>query len=368
VLKAQQEPSAAALNQQLNDLTQLADAGVTEVTSLITPSVMVLSKTRQSDEFQLQTLETQIDRQWRITSYSAIARNQFEIEHEKLEFDEVPIAERMQETVSLQLNESGEIALTRFTFPRGAQPGSFLHGVLENLDFTQPQASGTVIEQQGRWFGIEELWYPCVQSWIHDVLTTPIPLPEAQIQHDFILSSLSKQQICVEMEFHLPLNKVDVTEFNQLINSIFPTTQRHYDFSQLHGMLKGFIDLTFCINGQFFVADYKSNHLGDDYADYNDQKMAMAMRDHDYNLQSLLYVLALHRFLKVRIDNYDYDTHIGGAYYWFLRGMSAEHKGNGVMLFTPQKSTIEKLDVLFSGQQLPVTDPQSQPTEQLGLW
>ena len=36
----------------------------------------------------------------------------------------------------------------------------------------------------------------------------------------------------------------------------------------LNGMLKGFMDLTFRHNGQFYVADYKSNRLGKTDAAY----------------------------------------------------------------------------------------------------
>ena len=41
-----------------------------------------------------------------------------------------------------------------------------------------------------------------------------------------------------------------------------------------------------------------------------------------YPLQSLIYTLALHRHLKQRLRHYDYDTHVGGALYLFVRGMS----------------------------------------------
>jgi hypothetical protein len=43
--------------------------------------------------------------------------------------------------------------------------------------------------------------------------------------------------------------------------------------------------------------------------------------------------LALHRLLKVRLPNYDYDQHMGGAVYVFLRGIHAQ--GAGVHLHRP---------------------------------
>jgi exodeoxyribonuclease V beta subunit len=57
--------------------------------------------------------------------------------------------------------------------------------------------------------------------------------------------------------------------------------------------------------------------------------------------------LALHRLLKVRLPNYDYDQHMGGAVYVFLRGINAE--GAGVHLHRPTQALIEMLDALFAG-------------------
>ena len=45
------------------------------------------------------------------------------------------------------------------------------------------------------------------------------------------------------------------------------------------------------------------------------------MRDHAYALQSLVYTLALHRFLASRLPDYDYERDFGGAYYLFVRGV-----------------------------------------------
>ncbi|MCD2476460.1 hypothetical protein LRN56_16875, partial [Staphylococcus aureus] len=57
------------------------------------------------------------------------------------------------------------------------------------------------------------------------------------------------------------------------------------------------------------------------------------------------YTLALHRHLRVRLADYDYDRHIGGVLYLFLRGIdgSGEH---GVHRWRPARSLIEALDRL----------------------
>ena len=62
--------------------------------------------------------------------------------------------------------------------------------------------------------------------------------------------------------------------------------------------------------------------------DYRRARMADAMLQAHYPLQALLYEVALHRFLRWRLPDYDPDRHLGGVLYLFLRGMC----GPGVVL------------------------------------
>ncbi|MFA3792069.1 exodeoxyribonuclease V subunit beta [Aliiglaciecola sp. SL4] len=368
------EPSNSFMAQQIQSLQHCADIDYQEV--FVAPEVLEYRpETLNKDEtLSVNKLETSIDGNWRITSYSAIARNQFHVEHEQPGTDEsegVSAVDSNMLTEEIDDEVDALLAnLNRFEFTRGAQAGSFLHGVLENIDFQQPSQLSQVIEQQGSWFGIDVKWNETVETWLTEVLNTRIALPnKGGANSAFSLASLSKEQVCPEMEFHLPLKSVQAEPFNQLINNVFKTSKRQYQFSQLHGMLKGYIDLTFCVDGRFYVADYKSNYLGSDYGDYTEEKMQKAMVEHDYHLQSLLYVLALHRFLKSKLSDYDYDQHVGGAYYWFLRGMSEHHSGSGIYFYKPDKSIIESLDTLFQGKPAAViASQQSSHQEQMDLW
>ncbi len=51
------------------------------------------------------------------------------------------------------------------------------------------------------------------------------------------------------------------------------------------------------------------------------------MRAHRYDLQYQLYSPALHRYLRHRLADYDYDRHFGGVIYLFLRGMDGQGGG-----------------------------------------
>jgi exodeoxyribonuclease V beta subunit len=306
-----------------------------------------------------------VSRAWRLTSYSAISSQQVHLDMPAPGQDEGqdPVFNQLlnqvqDEALTEQSSLNSELAQNPFSFERGANAGSFLHGVLENIDLQKPEQLAEVITQQSIWFGIGEQWHDCLENWLTDVLLAPFnveaeaeQVTETNTQTPSIsLSKLSAKQVKVEMEFHMPLHEVKVSDFNRIINQYSKQHKRDYQFEQLNGMIKGFIDLMFEFEGKFYVADYKSNHLGDSYDSYHYSAMEQAMTGHDYHLQAILYTLALHRWLKYKLPNYDYHTHIGGAYYLFIRGMSQTEPGNGVYFVLPEKPMIEALDDLFSGK------------------
>jgi len=111
-------------------------------------------------------------------------------------------------------------------------------------------------------------------------------------------------------------------------------------------MLKGFIDLVVEHDGRYYVIDYKSNWLGPDDAAYTAAAMQDEILAKRYELQYVLYLLALHRLLKLRLPDYDYDRHMGGALYLFLRGAHAPSRG--LHAERPPRALIESLDRLFT--------------------
>ena len=113
--------------------------------------------------------------------------------------------------------------------------------------------------------------------------------------------------------------------------------------------MKGFIDLVFESEGRFYIADYKSNHLGADPSQYQGEALQNAMLSHSYPLQYLIYSLALHRHLKQRLPDYDPELHFGGVYYLFLRGMQPEWSQTGVYFDRLDRQLLEALDKLMAG-------------------
>lgn len=183
-------------------------------------------------------------------------------------------------------------------------------------------------------------------EWITAVLQAP--LNETGVS----LSQLSDRDKQVEMEFYLPISE-------PLIASQLDALIRQFDslsagcppleFMQVRGMLKGFIDLVFRHEGRYYLLDYKSNWLGEDSSAYTQQAMAAAMQAHRYDLQYQLYTLALHRYLRHRIADYDYERHFGGVIYLFLRGVDKEHPQQGIYATRPNAGLIDLMDEMFAG-------------------
>lgn len=335
--------------------------------NLLSPSVVATQCVAPAQEEQSQlaiaTIAKSVKKDWQLTSYSAISRQQTHTDmQDKPGMDEGPI--------QLDAANEGQVLhdaqKNRFTFLKGAQAGSFLHGVLENIDLNNPHDLKDIIAQQGQWFGIEDSWFETIHDWIREILDTRFALPESDAH--LSLGLLKPDQVKVEMEFYLPLNQLKADDFSQAINQFYPQYHRHYQFDSLNGMLKGFIDLTFEYQGKYYVADYKSNYLGSVSEDYQQDALHLAMQEHDYHLQGILYILALHRWLTCVLPDYQYERHIGGAYYLFLRGMNDKENQDGVYFMRPDRELVEALDRLVK-KELPAVHSQPDSSEgQMSLW
>ena len=110
--------------------------------------------------------------------------------------------------------------------------------------------------------------------------------------------------------------------------------------------MTGFIDLVVEYEDRFYLIDYKSNHLGANDQAYTSDKLQQAITHHQYDLQYLIYNVALMRYLKRKVTNFNFDTHMGGVCYLFLRGMSGQ-PGAGVFCDKPSEKLILKLDKLL---------------------
>ena len=70
-----------------------------------------------------------------------------------------------------------------------------------------------------------------------------------------------------------------------------------------------------------------------------------------YDLQYLIYSLALHRYLQQNVIDYNAEQHFGGIYYLYLRGMTndEQYRGAGVYFRKIFIDELTALDCLFLG-------------------
>ncbi|CAE6892621.1 3'-5' helicase [Vibrio sp. B1FIG11] len=307
---------------------------------------MYVAEQTELDALTAKELQNPIDRNWRITSYSGLVKQgSHHAEHDatiEITGFDIDSSEEQDEAELVEPERS------IFNFPRGARPGTFLHSLFEEIEFTQPATTeentqiilGLMESEQ-----LDEEWLPILQQLIDTVLATPLD------RKALLLNQKGPTQRLVEMEFLLPIEVLSAPALNRVIQRHDPLSAKAGDlgFQTVQGMLKGFIDLVFEHQGKYYVLDWKSNHLGDDVFHYHGDALKSAMADHRYDLQYQIYALALHRFLRSRLPNYDYEQHFGGVYYLFLRGMDGQ-SDHGIFSAKPTFEFLQEIDHLIDGQ------------------
>ena len=100
------------------------------------------------------------------------------------------------------------------------------------------------------------------------------------------------------------------------------------EFHFKDGFLKGFIDLVFRHDGKYYIVDWKSNR----YPEFSGEGFSERVRS-DYELQYKIYTVAVLKWLKKKIEDFDYQKHFGGIYYLYLRARNFDNPDNGVYFF-----------------------------------
>ncbi|WP_217531735.1 exodeoxyribonuclease V subunit beta [Vibrio metschnikovii] len=345
LLQNGQETGIAELHSALN--AQVRDAIVVTAPPLL-QSEPFTALVAEKPILKAQTLHTHIDRHWRLTSYSALVKHSSKLAYDEasLEISGFDIDSGDEQHQALLLEPERSI----FTFPRGATPGTFLHSLFEVVEFTESASSD---ENQQRIIALMEReqieleWLPVLQQLVDTVLATPLDGKALR------LNQKNAQQRLVEMEFLLPVEVLSAPALNRIIQRYDPLSAKagELGFYPVQGMLKGFIDLVFEHQGKYYLLDWKSNHLGDEIGAYHGERLKAAMVEHRYDLQYQLYALALHRFLRSRLADYDYQRHFGGVYYLFLRGIDG-HSEHGIFSTKPSLELLTEMDALIDGKTL----------------
>jgi exodeoxyribonuclease V beta subunit len=261
-------------------------------------------------------------------------------------------------------------------FPRGAAPGDALHRMLEQIHYPALAAGAleparAVVLRELERAGLAADLADSALTALQQLVLTPLGGALGPLR----LADLEPGSWLNELAFDLPL----ATGRKRLVRSsgLAEVFRRHdggrfgsgygHQLQVLvvasRGFLTGSIDLVFRCGERWWVADWKSNVLGQrdgsgkvlscGPTDYSAAAMAQLMASNHYPLQAHLYLVALHRYLRWRLPGYAPDRHLGGYAYVFLRGvpgpMAGEPGGDvpGVLVERPPLARLLALDALL---------------------
>ncbi len=253
----------------------------------------------------------------------------------------------------------------RFSLVRSAETGNLIHNLLEHHDFTKTFEVNDDNPEVRKFVSTKgNLDCEAFSEFINEVLQSPVSFIEdmgnvsrasnnanesaglgetdnteengdisileksnssnerSKPEH-FTLAKLAKEQTLREPEFYFTLSDFSPKAMVNLLRQHRGEQNSNLPESEvLDGMMHGFIDLIFEYEGKYYIADYKSNHLGDQFEDYQYSSLLKAMKTNNYDLQALIYMWVLHLLLEQNLPNYQIDKHLGGYLYLFVRGMS----------------------------------------------
>jgi exodeoxyribonuclease V beta subunit len=290
-----------------------------------------------------------IDRDWKISSFSSLTGGPIHGEeladHDAQMWHEIKPGETLRESP-----EPRGI----FAFPKGTKAGTFLHDLFEHLDFSERDQAilRGLVTQKLDAYGYEASWVDTLCEMIQKVLAVPLRMD----RDDFSFSSIRNQDRLNEVEFYFPLKSLSPDLLRRRVSRSgspgpvlgLPERFGDLDFAPLRGFIKGFMDLVFRFEGRFYLVDWKSNDLGSRVEDYGPSELAVAMDHGYYTLQYLIYTIALNQYLKNRLPGYDYETHFGGIYYVFLRGVDpAKGREFGVFRDRPSAELVQEWSTML---------------------
>jgi len=267
--------------------------------------------------------------------------------------------------------------------PGGVDMGTFVHRVLESTDFAAPDLEGELTRAIGAARARAAAGVVPTDAVVA-ALAASITTPLGPGAGGTTLRRLARADRLDEMGFELPLaggdrsttmRAVSTTDIARLVERHEPDVpggplagygERLRDpllGTDLRGYLTGSLDLVFRAPAgggtqRYYVVDYKTNWIGAPDEElsawhYRPAALDAEMQRMHYPLQALIYMVALHRYLRWRLRGYVPDVHLGGALYLFLRGMSGpetplvDGAPCGVFSWRPPAALVIELSDLF---------------------
>lgn len=319
-------------------------------------------------ELSVATGTRTLDSTWRIWSFSAVKAAAEEHELEGAQglvppAPDAPAVGGVDEPSEVVPPLEAVLSTTTVPMPLQSAPagtafGTLVHSVMERVDFAADDVADQLRERCAELLHYRALAVTpdVLAAGLHHAMGAPL----GGCMGERRLLDLGRADRLDELGFDLPLAGFDARTIAAVVLRHLRTDDAlrrwFVEASEgglavdVAGLLTGSIDLVArTAVGRYWLADYKSNLISD--GDYGHGSLTDAMAHHGYPLQATLYLVALHRYLRWRLPDYDPDRHLDGAAYLFLRGMDPSSSGSdtpGIVWWRPPTAAIEELDRLLA--------------------
>ncbi|MGN0894748.1 MAG: PD-(D/E)XK nuclease family protein, partial [Succinivibrio sp.] len=327
-------------------------------------------ETAQNESYAVSSLDgSDVDRSFRVSSYTEIASGG----HNDIfrPGEDEPYA-------PLEIDSQSRVKdLGGFARVKGTRIGTFMHKALELLlsrdikehndhDFLYEFSKETLKNDiYGIFTDTSRDYCSDLSSWLYDIIHAKLPVETAQNSYAS-LCSLGAKDCARELDYYLPCAHFDMNVFNRICQKFYKDVLEQFsikaeqelpllfkdDFS---GYLTGSLDLVARFNhkgaDRYYLCDYKTNYLGESRSDYSVQELVKSIFSSRYDVQILLYSVALKRFLKLNNRLDEKGESVGGVMYLYLRGMSVKDSGelsDGVVLLSPDPALVDELDRMLN--------------------
>ncbi len=351
---ARDTPSDEAAWTRFEALREQAPGCIAVARSTLALPVAWSGRQREPAELTAARFDRSLDERWRRTSFSDISAGAHEARVGS-EPEELPVTDEPEGPSSTPA--AGELPLA--AMPAGVQVGTFVHRVLEAIDFAAPDLDAELAQA----IAAVQARRPAELGDPAAVVAGLRAAIEAPFADGVRLRDLARADRLDELDFELPLVGGDRPTGRLDLDAVAGVLRSHGDpfgyadrladpalRPSVRGYVTGSIDLVARVGDRFAVIDYKTNWLGGPGEEltathYRPEALAAEMVRAHYMLQALLYTVALHRYLRWRLAGYDPDEHLAGVFYLFLRGAPG-----GVFSWRPSGALVTALsDVLETG-------------------
>lgn len=237
--------------------------------------------------------------------------------------------------------------------PTGLSSGKLLHDLLENIDFVVPLQKIWLKEKliMNGYSDNRLLIY--LYKWLTKIIIYPFN------SNGFSLANITRQQQIRELKFVMSIkHQVKIEDLNSLFTKYLNRSLSFVEDIVIKDLFKGMIDLVFLWEGKYYILDFKSNFLGDTKYNYKMALLKNIIYKNYYWFQYHIYTLAMHRYLILRNNTYDYKIDFGGVIYFFIRAVNYIHKYTfdqkdlinkfGLFYVLPDYKLINELNDLFT--------------------